>query len=131
MQFLQSLHFLDISVLQLQQNTPVMPVVEAPIYCLWPAAEITQNMPPAHSIANPIWFLISYYSNLAQIYCISTPTENPQPTNFIHDRFVTIKLQAKIAAKYGYYWRKAWRITRLDFEMFICFLAPGYVFREH
>ena len=112
MQFLQSLHFLDISVLQLQQNTPVMPVVEAPIYCLWPAAEITQNMPPAHSTANPIWFLISYYSNLAQIYCISTTTENPQPTNFIHNRCVTIKLQTKIAAKYGYYWRKARRICQ-------------------
>ena len=53
-------------------------VVEA-LYCLWPAAEITQNMPLAHSIANPIWFLISYYSNLAQIYCITTTTENPQP----------------------------------------------------
>ena len=123
---------MDISVLQLQLNAPVMPVVGA-LYCLLPAVEITQNMPLAHSIANPIWFLISYYCNLVQIYCITTTTENPQPPpragwnqfyprSFFYNKTAE-KSQVDIDFTGGF--------TRLDFEMFICFLAPGHVFREH
>ena len=89
-----------------------MPVVGAPLYSVsGPQPKLPQNMPLAHSIANPIWFLISYYSNLAQIYCITTTTENPQPTNFIHDRFATVKLQPSMDITAG---TKAWRIILAD-----------------
>ena len=111
-------------------------VVEA-LYCLWPAAEITQNMPLAHSIANPIWFLISYYSNLAQIYCITTTTENPQPPppqdgwNQFYPRSFCYNKTAEKKPSMDITGEKPGGFARLDFEMFICFLAPGYVFREH
>ena len=41
-------------------------------YCIFLWLAPSWNYPKHASIANPIWFLIPYYSNLAQIYCINT-----------------------------------------------------------
>ena len=77
--------------------------------CLWPAAEITskhasRSLPcKSYLVFN---FLLQQFS--PNLLHLTTTTENPQPTNFIHDRFVTIKLQPSMDITAG---AKAWRIT--------------------
>ena len=101
-----------------------------PIQCLWPAAQITSK----HASRSPhcksylvFNFLLQQFSPnlLHHHHNRKSTTDQFYPWSFCY---------SKTAAKYGYYcWHKSLEdyTRRLDFEMFICFLAPGYVFREH